>query len=429
MRRGKQRFVFETRPAHYQVIRDIDYLTPPSTEKADLYLPREVAGKRPAIVVIHGGGWVEGDKGNLRELSICADLANHGYVVLAINYTLVRAGDLATLWPRNLHDCKTAVRWLRKNAAEYQIDPDHLGVLGESAGGHLAALVALTGLQHGLDPTGPYGEFSCQVQAAVDMYGPADFRQRDKPLAMLGKWPTEAPELYAQASPAAYGHKSDPPLLIIHGEADATVPVLESQNFATALSRAGAPHELVLVPNGSHAFDLRPKEKDLRSLVFGFFDKCLKRVFLVGMAWASCTIASKADDASKLADLGTYFDNPKGELIVQLTGDRGYAVWQNGRLLPITDCAMANEAFLKPGESLVVGGPEGFSRYRLDRLSHGQAAFTIWRYSPDSRESHHFRPGKTLSIETANVDLPLMIFDDSQPNLVQLRRGPAQRSK
>jgi acetyl esterase/lipase len=275
LRRGVRQLALNLRPAYYSVITDIDYLPPPSTGKADLYLPKNRSEKRlPAIVVIHGGGWVEGDKQNPRELSN-ADLANQGFVVLAINYTLFRKGDPSTLWPRNLHDCKSAVRWLRKNAATYRIAPDHIGALGESAGGQLAALLALTAPEDGLDPEGPYGEFSCRVQAAVDLYGPSDFRQRDKPLAMLGELPTEAPELYAQASPASYGHKSDPPLLIIHGTADDTVPVRHSQDLAAALTLAGAPHELVLVPNGSHAFDLRPKEMDLRPVVFAFFDKYL----------------------------------------------------------------------------------------------------------------------------------------------------------
>lgn len=431
LRRGKQRLLWELRPAHYRVIRDIDYLSPSSAEKADLYLPKSPTAKpTPAIVVIHGGGWVEGDKRELRELSICGDLANHGYIVLAINYTLLKEGDPTTLWPRNLHECKTAVRWLRANAGAYGIDPERIGVLGESAGGQLATMVALTAPEHGLDPAGPYGEFSCRVQAGVNFYGLVDFRRRTKTLALLDKSPTEAPELYAQACPFSYGRPGDPPLLIIHGTADSVVRVEQSQDLAAALAQAGAPHELVLVPEGTHAFDLRPKEMDLRPTVFNFFDKHLKSIVLMALAWACCPVAIQADDAAKLVDLGTYFDNPKGELIIQLTGD--VPVWQNGRVLisrPFPDCSMMDEAFLKPGDILVIGGPDGFSRYQLERLSRKKADFAIWRYVSVSTTAHHYCPGKLLSVETAKIDLPLEITDDSRPNLLELSHGPAPRTK
>jgi acetyl esterase/lipase len=264
-------------PRNFKVIKDIDYLMPPAPEKADIYLPVNPSAKlRPAIVVIHGGGWVEGDKQNPRELNICADLAYGDFVVLSINYVLFKADNHRSLWPESLYQCKTAVRWLRKNASEYRIDADHIGVLGESVGGQLASMVALTGPQDGLDPIGPYPEYSCLVQAAVDLYGPADLRMRDKLLPVLGKTPGESPELYAQASPASYGDKTGPPILIIHGTADETVDVKQSTDFAAALEKVGAPHELLLVLGAPHAFDLRPEQMDLRPAVLGFFDRYLR---------------------------------------------------------------------------------------------------------------------------------------------------------
>lgn len=102
-------------------------------------------------------------------------MAQHGYVCLSINNVLSKVGATEMLWPQNLHDCKTAVRWLRKHAETLQVDPDHIGTIGGSAGGHLATMVALTGKRDGLDPKEPYGEFSCQVQVAVNLCGPADF--------------------------------------------------------------------------------------------------------------------------------------------------------------------------------------------------------------------------------------------------------------
>ena len=159
-----------------RIEKDVDYLGAGRTEKADLYLPTKVAPgeRRPGIVIIHGGGWSGGDKAAARERNIGTTLAQHGCVCLSVNYVLSKVGATEVLWPRNLHDCKTAVRWLRKHAERLHLDPDHIGAIGGSAGGHLTAMVALTGAKDGLDPAGPYGEFSCRVQAAVDLYGPAD---------------------------------------------------------------------------------------------------------------------------------------------------------------------------------------------------------------------------------------------------------------
>lgn len=266
-------------PADVRVEKDVAYLPPDRTEKADLYLPATAAKgeRRPAVVIIHGGGWTGGDKGAAREINIGTTLAHNGYVGMSINYVLAKDGK--PTWPQNLYDCKTAVRWLRKNADRLGIDPDHIGVIGGSAGGHLAAMVALTGSGDGLDPAGPYGEFSCRVQCGVDLYGPADLQQLGenlRDLAMLGKPRADAPDLYRQASPTSHADKSDPPILILHGTADTTVDVKQSELLAAALKKAGVEHELVIVEGAPHTFHLQPKERDLRPVVLGFFDKHLK---------------------------------------------------------------------------------------------------------------------------------------------------------
>jgi acetyl esterase/lipase len=263
----------------FRIQKDIAYLAPERKEKADLYLPASnpSGAKRPAIVIIHGGGWTGGDKGAAREINIGTNLALNGYVGLSINYVLAstnyKAGKPA--WPQNLHDCKTAVRWLRKNAERLQVNPDRIGVIGGSAGGHLAAMLAVTGEKDGLDPAGPYGEFSCRVQCAVDLYGPADLAGNFD-ISMLGKRATEAPELYRAASPVTYVDKNDPPILIVHGTADTTVPVEQSKRFAAKLKAAGVRHELVIVEGAPHTFHLQPNQRDLRPVVLGFFDRHLK---------------------------------------------------------------------------------------------------------------------------------------------------------
>ena len=145
------------------------------------------------------------------------NLARSGFVVLSINYALSTNGKVT--WPQNVFDCKTAVRWLRKNAERLQLDADHIGVIGGSAGGHLAAFLAVTGPKDGFDPPGPYPEYSCRVQCAVDLYGPTDLHSY-KDLPMFGKSKSEAPELYKAASPLSYVRKNNPPILILHGTAD-----------------------------------------------------------------------------------------------------------------------------------------------------------------------------------------------------------------
>ena len=262
-------------PADVRVEQDVSFLGDERKEKADLYIPLEMPKDKrvPAVVIIHGGGFVSGEKNAAREINIGSNLARNGYIGMSIEYVL--SVNNSVVWPQNLYDCKTAVRWLRKNADRLNIDPAHIGVIGGSAGGHLTAMVTLTTPDDGLDPKEPYGEFSCKVQCGVDLYGPAEFGSWHD-VGMLGKKFAEAPELYRKASPIAYARKDSPPMLLLQGTADKTVDYHQSVIMAEALKKAGAEHELVLVEGAPHTFHLEPKERDLRPLVLGFFDKYLK---------------------------------------------------------------------------------------------------------------------------------------------------------
>ena len=147
------------------------------------------------------------------------------------------------------------------NAERLQIDADHIGVIGGSAGGHLASLAAVSGSEVGLDPAGPYGSFSCAVQCAVPMYGAAEVRDGPNALRMFGKSQAAAPELYRLASPVTHVDSRDPPFLILHGTADKLVPVEQSKTLARALKQAGVEHELVIIEGcAPHSFDLQPKD-------------------------------------------------------------------------------------------------------------------------------------------------------------------------
>jgi len=254
----------------------ISYLPANRAEKADLYLPPkfEDGKKYPGVVIIHGGGWTGGKRDAAREINIGTTLASDGYVCLSIDYLLHDSQSDKSCWPQNLHDCKTAVRWLRANAERLHLDKSHVGVIGGSAGGHLATMVGVTGPGDGLDPAGPYGDQSCAVNCVVDLYGPAEFGARD--IAILRKTRSEAPELYKAFTPLSWLDKNDPPFLIMHGTADETVPIAQSELLAAALKKHGVETQLEIVEGAPHTFHLQPKEKDLRPIVLAFFNKHLK---------------------------------------------------------------------------------------------------------------------------------------------------------
>jgi len=264
-------------PADVRVEKGISYLPPDRAEKADLYLPPkfEDGKKYPGIVIIHGGGWTGGKRDADREINMGAGLGWHGYVCLSIDYQLHDPQSDKSCWPQNLYDCKTAVRWLRANAQRLHLDKEHVGVIGGSAGGHLASMVGVTGPSDGLDPPGPHGNESCAVNCVVDLYGPADLSDRND-IAVLRKTRSEAPELYKAFSVVSHLDKNDPPFLIMHGTADATVPVSQSELLAAALTKVGVENQLEIIEGAPHTFHLQPKQKDLRPIVLAFFDKYLK---------------------------------------------------------------------------------------------------------------------------------------------------------
>ncbi len=255
---------------------DVAFLPDGREEKADFYLPAALPkGKRlPAVIIIHGGGFNDGDKARPREIGFATNLVGNGYVVMSINYKLrKRQGEVT--WPQSVLDAKAAVRWLRKNADRLGIDPDRIGAIGGSAGGNLSAMLALTGPKDGFDEKEPYGEFSSRVSCGVDFYGAVKLMEYHD-MKMFAKTRAEAPELYEKGSPVNYASADDAPMLIVHGSKDDTVPITQSESLAAALKKAGVEHEFVVVPDAVHTFDLQPKQRDLRPVVLGFLDKHLK---------------------------------------------------------------------------------------------------------------------------------------------------------
>lgn len=246
----------QEKAASFELQPDIVYRKADGKEiKLDIAMPKEGQGPFPAVVCVHGGAWRMGSRKDLRDW--IEYLAGQGYVAASISYRLVPDSK----WPAQIEDCKTAVRFLRANAAKYRINPEKVGALGYSAGGHLVCLLGTTDAKHGFD--GPeLSEQSSKVQAVVSYFGPTDlsFYGTDETAQnavfqpMLGCRFKDKPEAYEKASPICYVCKEAPPFLFLHGTADKLVPIEQSRQMAAKLKDAGASARLIEVPDGDHGW-------------------------------------------------------------------------------------------------------------------------------------------------------------------------------
>jgi acetyl esterase/lipase len=262
--------------------RDIDYVGKGlEAQRLDLYLPQDAKGPLPLVVWIHGGGW----QGGAKNPCPAVFLSTRGFAVASVEYRLAAQGP----FPIMIEDCRAAVRWLRANASKYNVDPDRIGVWGGSAGGHLVALLGTAAEQTDWDDVGGNPGISARVQAVCDYFGPADIRafasaphSESAETAMtklLGGPPGEMAELAKKASPVTYVSKDDPPFFIVHGDADATVPLQQSQILFDKLKDAGVDATMLVVKNGKHGAwgpDADPKTAEILERVFSFFEKQLK---------------------------------------------------------------------------------------------------------------------------------------------------------
>lgn len=267
------------------VFEEITYRT---VDKAKLKLDVAVPsgdGPFPAIVMLHGGGWITGDRSRFRDE--IEEAAWRGFVGVTVSYRLCRTGeDTPSVdgFPAPLHDVKSAIRFLRANAERYRIDPDRIGIGGESAGGHIALLVGLTRPQDGLEGDAPDDAPSSAVQAVANVFGPTDLdaMARDNPatkpvlVTLLGAAPEVAPERYREASPVTYVRTDAPPILTVHGTADGLVPVSQARRLDAALKGVGARHSLLILPGSGHGFGgvhaLR-----VQQTFYTFFERTLKQ--------------------------------------------------------------------------------------------------------------------------------------------------------
>ncbi len=237
-----------TIPEGVKLVADLEYVAGGhERQKLDLYLPEKSTGPLPVVLWVHGGGWRAGDK----VASPAAFLATKGFAVASMNYRLSQHA----VFPAQIHDCKAAVRWLRANSAKYGLDSSRIGAWGSSAGGHLVALLATTNGLKDLEGTEGILDQPSDVQAVVDWFGPTDLLTvgaKDTRSNLLGGDAQSIPEKARRASPITYVSAKACPTLIMHGDADKTVPISQSETFARALKAAGADSTMVVVPGAGH---------------------------------------------------------------------------------------------------------------------------------------------------------------------------------
>jgi acetyl esterase/lipase len=245
------------------------------TLKLDAYIP-EGDGPFPAILVVHGGAWRLGSKGQLAMYA--RSLAKRGYVCFAINYRLAPKYKS----PAQTEDCRDAVRWIRQHGEKYKADPERIGAMGYSAGGHLVSMLAVTGLSKEEDPKG----IGTKIVAAVAGGAPTDFRTIRENSGSLSYWfggkRKDKPEAYAADSPNAFVDKNDSPVffyngsidLLVHPKKHPTMGFLGPTQMHESLKKVGVDTGLYIAKGAGHlAMILNLKAQNAG---FAFLDKHLK---------------------------------------------------------------------------------------------------------------------------------------------------------
>lgn len=270
-------------------LRDVTYGYSDGVElKMDIYLPIEAKTKTvPVVLCVHGGAWRAGEKPGLNS-PVLSLLIERGYAVASINYRL--APEFR--FPAQIEDCKCAVRFLRAHSAQLHIDRNRIGAFGESAGGHLVALLGLTDETAGFEGNGGWQKESSRVQAVADLFGPSDlntshwdFKDHSEYIwtakNVFGATRDDDPVL-ARASPVNYISKDAPPFFILHGNLDNVVPISQSIELYDKLKTAGDSVTLLIVTNFAHGgvpvgLTPKPPEKQFNRAIADFFDRTLKK--------------------------------------------------------------------------------------------------------------------------------------------------------
>lgn len=239
--------------------------------EADIFLPPINRKDRPAIIFVHGGGWIEGDRTQLKGYGIL--LARLGFVCMCCSY---RLSDEA-IWPAQIQDVNCAIRYFRANSKDLGVDSSRIGVSGNSAGAHLALMAAATEYDEIFEGEGGNNQVSSLVKAVCAVYPPTAIRNLENInslenafLKLMGKDAEQSD--YDKASPMNYVTHDFPPCMLIHGSRDKVVGLKDSTNFYEKLIEMNRPSELHIFSDEEHAFDGKPDYgrtiADLQGLFF-----------------------------------------------------------------------------------------------------------------------------------------------------------------
>jgi acetyl esterase/lipase len=234
----------------------------------DIYLPKSTA-KTPLIIAIHGGGWQNGSPAAYQHWA--PYLARNGYGMFAIRYRLGKAGT----YPKAVYDVKAAIQFIRAKAGALDVDPDRIGLWGDSAGGHLAALAGLAADQYTAEyRNDPHAGVPVNVKTVVGFYGVYDLlaqwhhdqiaRPRDQIAEkFLGASPMQNRKLYFESSPISYAtiDRNKVSFMLVHGTADDIVDPAQTQQFWQALNQAGTYSRRIVIPGAGHFFSSDPHDE------------------------------------------------------------------------------------------------------------------------------------------------------------------------
>lgn len=282
--------LFAQLPAGIVAKRDVAYVPGGGPRQMlDVFYPEKTDKPVPLVIWIHGGAWSAGSKDRPPSLPL---MLEKGFAVASVTYRFSQDA----VFPAQIEDCKTAIRWLRKNAVSLNIAPEKIGVWGASAGGHLVAMLGVAGDVKDWDK-GENLDQSSRVQAVCDWFGPSNlisfgpqggndrvknpspFPASDSPDSpegkLIGGAVPQNPDKAKAASPTTYVTKDDAPFLIMHGDKDPLVPAAQSTELHELLEKAGVPSKLVILQGAGHggpAFNSR----ETMAQIAEFFAKTLK---------------------------------------------------------------------------------------------------------------------------------------------------------
>ena len=333
------------------------------TLKLDVYVPQG-NGPFPAILVVHGGAWRLGSKG---QLAIYAkSLAKRGYTCFAINYRLAPKHKS----PSQTEDCRDAVRWIRKNASKYKVDPERIGAMGYSAGGHLVSMLATTGLSKESDPKG----VGTKIIAAVAGGAPTDFRTVGQKSNALSYWfggnRHEVPESYAADSPNAFVDKDDSPIFFYNGSADLlvhpnkhpTVGFRGPMALYESLKKFKVDTDLYIAKGAGHLAMVFNKKA--QNAGYAFLDKHLKPTNKLRVFWLAGQSNMQGQGVVDL-DHPKYYNSGKG-ILKNVMKESKFADLYNHIIDEDGNWVVRNDVFVRyqTKEELKIGGLSiGFTGY------------------------------------------------------------------